>query len=181
MIQLSVDLSVMRQFIRILAVVCSFAASSVGAQDSTDYTVVVPAAMSLEALRGPAVAVHPLTTANVVLTDSRWRARSSSPTGSTVVFQTDHSFWNQEDPAFKRDAIIRLTQLQGPPQGGWTINVAQDQTNYAGGDEVATVSMSSTAAGMQMVRMEVEFITGDLPSLRTGDYLLTVIGTITQN
>ena len=98
-----------------------------------------------------------------------------------MTFQTDHAFRNLAAPAYKRDAILRLTRLQGPKKGGWTITVAQDQTDYAAGNEVATVSMSSTKDGMQIVRMEVEFITGNLATLPGGDYQLTVIGTITQN
>ena len=62
--------------------------------------------------------------------------------------------------------------------GGWTITVAQDQTDDAAGNEV---SMPSTKAGMQTVRMEVEFTTGDLVTLPGGDYQPTVIGMTTQN
>ena len=149
--------------------------------DDQNYTLKVIPFMSLEALRGPDFAEHPLTADNVVLSNSRWRARSSSSTGSTVTFETNHSFWNTTIPGNKRDAILRLTRLQGPPTGGWSIAVAQDQTNYASGDEVASVSMASVGPGMQMVRMEVEFITGNLSTLRGGNYELVVTGTITQN
>ena len=34
---------------------------------------------------------------------------------------------------------------------------------------------------MQMVHMEVEFVTGELATLRDGNYELVVTGTITQN
>lgn len=163
-----------------LSVVLLWAKQSV-AQVEFSFGVDVLPFMSLEALRGPTSAVHPLTNANVVLSDSRWRARSSSSTGSTVTFATNHSFWNTTDGATKRDAILRLTRLQGPPTGGWNIDVAQDQTDYTNGDEVATVAMSSMAPGMQMARMEVEFVTGDLNTLQNGNYELTVIGTIGQN
>lgn len=169
--------------IRMACLIVTFSAITQTAfgQNQADYSVFIPASMSLEAMRPPDSATHPMTPANVVLSDSRWRARSSSTTGSTVTFRTDHSFWNLDGSGYKRDAIVRLTRLQGPPHGNWTIDVAQDQTDYANGDEVAQVTMSSTAPGMQMVRMEVEFVTGDLSTLRGGDYQLTVIGTITQN
>lgn len=164
-----------------VATIAIFAMVPASGSDNLTYTLNAIPFMSLEALRGPAFAEHPLTSDNVVLSNSRWRARSSSNTGSTVTFETNHSFWNDAEPSVKRDAILRLTRLQGPRTGGWSIAVAEDQTNYASGDEVATVSMSSTAAGMQMVRMEVEFITGDVATLRGGNYELVVTGTITQN
>lgn len=151
------------------------------AQETSVFAVSVVPFMSLEALRGPTSADHPLTPGNVVLADSRWRARSSSATGSTVTFETSHSFWNTTDGITKRDAILRLTRLQGPPAGGWNIDVAQAQTDFGNGNEVATVIMSSTAPGMQMARLEVEFVTGDVSTLKNGSYQLTVIGTISQN
>ena len=124
----------------VVAVACLLLNSATA--DDLGFTVNVVPFMSLEAMRGPTFATHPMTPANVVLANSRWRARSSSPTGSTVTFETNHSFWNASDSSFKRDAILRLTQLQGPPTGGWSITVAEDQTNYISGDETATVSMT---------------------------------------
>lgn len=168
-----------RHILSVFAAFCTVVTST--SADDQNYTLNVIPFMSLEALRGPNFAEHPLTADNVVLSDSRWRARSSSTTGSTVTFETNHSFWNTTAPEIKRDAILRLTRLQGPPTGGWTITVAEDQTDYASGDEVASVSMASVGPGMQMVRMEVEFITGNLSTLRGGNYELVVTGTITQN
>lgn len=149
-----------RQTVKTAIAACVLLTSAKG--DDQGYTLNVVPFMSLQAMRGPDFAIHPQTPANVVLSTSRWRARSSSPTGSTVTFETNHAFRNTTDPTIKRDAVLRLTQLQVPPTGGWAIAVTEDQTNYAGGDEVTTVSMSSSGAGMQMVRMEVEFITGEL-------------------
>lgn len=165
----------------VTSVVLLWAQQGVAQQVQFSFGVNVLPFMSLEALRGPASATHPLTADNVVLADSRWRARSSSATGSTVTFATNHSFWNTTDGTTKRDAILRLTRLQGPRSGGWEIDIAQDQTDYANGDEVATVTMSSTAPGMQVARMEVEFVTGDLGTLKNGSYELIVVGTIGQN
>ena len=66
-------------------------------------------------------------------------------------------------------------------RSGWAFDTASDQTDLSSGDEIATVQISSTGPGTAIIFLEVEFVTGDLATLKGGDYQLTVTGTISEN
>lgn len=67
------------------------------------------------------------------------------------------------------------------PGSGWAFETNADQTDYAIGDEVATVQVTSETAGVALIFMNVDFITGDVSTLAGGNYEVTVTGTISQN
>lgn len=145
------------------------------------FTITVPPAMTLTALRGPQFQNHPNTAANLTFTNSVWMARTASANGSTVTFTTDHAFQNVSAPSLKRDVQLRLPFMFVSPGSGWAFDTNVDQTNYAAGDEVAMVQVSSQTAGVALIFMNVTFITGDVSTLAGGSYEVTVTGTISQN
>jgi hypothetical protein len=124
--------------------------------------------MEIRAMGGAKAATHPMTAANVTFVDERWQARTSSGTGSTVRFTTDHAFRHLTDASYKRDAQLRLKRLTGSSNSGWKFDTVTDTTNYAIGDETATVQVSCTAPGVANIWMDVTFITGSLATLKGG-------------
>lgn len=151
------------------------------AQDNTLYTVHVGPEMQLRALGGPRTATHPMTAANVTFANQNWQAKTSSGTGSTVQFQSDHAFHNPPNAIYKRDVRLQLTQISGTASSGWQFDTVADTTNYAAGDETATVEVSCRRPGNAIIKMNVIFITGNLATLMGGQYQMTVVGTISEN
>lgn len=145
------------------------------------YTLSVPPFMSLTPLRGPQFRRHPNTSANVVFNNSLWWARTASSTGSTVTFATDTPFQHTTNPRYQRDARLRLPRMFVSPGAGWQFDTQVDQTDYAAGDDIAMVQVSSTGPGVALIFLEVTFITGDVNTLPGGLYDVTVTGTISQN
>ncbi|MBL8813573.1 MAG: hypothetical protein JNM43_25635 [Planctomycetaceae bacterium] len=154
---------------------------NVSAADDTVYTVHVSPFMQIDAMTADRTATHPLTAGNVSFTNNRWFARTSSGTGSTVRFSTDHAFQHVASPSSQRDARLTLTNMVGNSSGRWQYDVVTDVTNYAAGDGTATVQVSSRAPGTAIITMRVDFLTGTASTLRQGQYQMTVIGTISEN
>ncbi|MCA9060830.1 MAG: hypothetical protein KDA85_20095, partial [Planctomycetaceae bacterium] len=134
-----------------------------------------------DALRPAAQRNHSGTTANVLLANQAWMARSNSVTGATVRLSTDQCFHHTTDSAYARDAVLRVRRLTATSASQWRIDVSTDQTDHANGDETATVQLSSRAPGDAVIYLDVTFLTGDLATLKGGDYELTVVGTISEN
>ncbi|MCA9036423.1 MAG: hypothetical protein KDA91_14915 [Planctomycetaceae bacterium] len=150
-------------------------------QDSTNYQVRIPGQIVIRALDPAIVEAHPGTNDDVVMADQRWFALSTSRSGATVRFSTDHAFHNLSNAAYKRDARIQITRIQGTRSARWGFDAPIDQTNYAAGDEVATVQVSSRGPGLVYCWLDVTFLTDDFSTMAGGDYQLTVIGTIAEN
>lgn len=148
---------------------------------SNNFVLTVPAYMELTALRGPQFQSHPGTAADLTFTNSVWWARTASASGSTVTFTTDRAFQNVADASKKRDVRLRLPFMYVSPGSGWEFETNTDQSDYAIGDEIAAVQVTSSSAGVALVFMQVTFITGDVSTLTGGTYELTVTGTISQN
>lgn len=169
------------RFVPVLILTALCASPSVSAQDSIRYRVHVAPSMEIRALGGARAKTHPMTTANVIFTDERWQAKTSSATGSTVRFTTDQAFRHLMDPSYKRDARLTLTKIVGSTGAGWQFDTVVDTTNYAVGDETATVQVSGTGPGNATIWMDVTFMTGNLTMLKAGQYQMTVVGTISEN
>lgn len=167
--------------IAVLSVLLTASEAHAQVADTANYTISINPYMELTALGADRVANHPLTPADIVFTNQTWFARTSSSTGSTIRWTTDHSFWNSADPSYRRDARLRLTRVVGSGVSGWQFDVIQDQTNTAAGDETATVQVSGRRAGNAVIWMDVTFFTGNLATLRGGNYEMTVVGTISAN
>ena len=168
-------------FISVIAIALASSDAFGQAQDSNVLTVYVPPAMSLRALRPDVNVTHPETPGNIRMTNSLWWATTASSTGSTIRFTSSTPFINQSVPSVRRDVRLTSPRLFGSGSAGWSYNVATDQTDYANGDNDAQVEITGTGPGIALIFLEVVFITGDLPSLAGGDYVTTVVGTITAN
>ncbi len=168
-------------FIFLTILLHCWCSSVVLSQDSSSYTVRVAPFMHLSAMGADRFETHPMTGANVTFSNQLWFARTSSGTGSTVRFSTDHAFHHVSSPSFKRDARLRLTRISGTASARWRFDSFDDQTNYAAGDETATVQVSCQSPGNAVIFMNVYFVTGNLATLQGGQYEMTVVGTISEN
>lgn len=157
------------------------AAPQLCAQDSTQYRLHIAPAMQLDALSPDRTSTHPMTGSDVMFSGQIWSARTTSGTGSTIRFTTDHAFWHVNSPTFKRDARLRLTRISGNSSARWRFDVANDRTDYASGNETAAVQVSCTGPGSAIITMNVQFLTGNLATLQGGQYQMTVTGTISEN
>ena len=155
--------------------------TSAAAQDDVRYRVRVSPYMQIRALNPARSATHPMTTANITFNNQQWQAVTLSGSGSTVRFTTDHAFRHATDFAYKRDARLQLTRIIGTSSARWQFDTVTDTTNYAAGDETATVQISSRGPGVANISMNVIFMTGSLATLKGGQYDMTVVGTISEN
>lgn len=175
----------MRSHLVTFAVACIFLYAPEPAagqlQEDQAYTVYIPPAMSLRALRPDQVQIHPETPGDLTFTNSVWWARTASATGSTIRFATDTPFLNVTNPGYERDVRLHTPRMFGSPWSGWAYDTPTDQTDYASGDDDAAVQISGTGPGLALIYLEVTFITGDVTTLGGGDYEVTVVGTITAN
>lgn len=169
-----------RQFLLIITLLLA-ATPKICAQDSTRYKVRIAPSMTLDALSPDRTATHPMTGSDVMFSGQMWSARTTSGTGSTIRFTTDTAFRHVNSPGFKRDARLRLTRISGNSSARWRFDVADDRTDYASGDENASVQVSCTGPGSATITMNVLFLTGNLATLQGGQYRMTVTGTISEN
>ena len=125
--------------------------------------------------------MHPGTISDLLMTNSLWWARTASGSGSTVTLFTDQAFQNVGNADYKRDVGLRIPRMYVSPGSGWTYARTADQTDYAAGDEVASVQVSSESTGTALILLQVTFVTGDVSTLAGGRYEVTVTGTISEN
>ena len=160
---------------------CASAPIAMTANDNAVYKVHIAPDMQLRALGPARTTTHPMTAGNVSFNNQLWSARTSSATGSTVTFSSDHAFHNQSDVNYKRDARLQLTRIVGTSSSGWQFDTVTDTTNYAAADETATVQVSCRRPGNATIWLNVSFLTGNLATLKGGQYQMTVVGTISEN
>ena len=145
------------------------------------YTVRVPTRVMIAAPSGTASVTHSGTEADEAIAPQRWTVNQNSPAGAVVTFRTEHAFTSTMVPLVKRDARLDLALDTAQSASGWMISVPSDQTDYASAFEVAEVQAASTAPGRAAFDLTVTFLTGDIITLASGDYVTTVTGTITAN
>lgn len=122
--------------------------------------------------------------ADVVFPVGTWEAVTSSPTGATLTLAVNTAFRNTQGlETFKRDCELGLALNATPPTTGsnWTVTAASDVTDYAGGDETASVEAVSDNPGRVWIDLTVTFKTLEYDELSEGNYVTQVTGTITAN
>lgn len=157
--------------------------SPAAAQQSASmvYMVRVPPRMTIAAPSGMESITHSGTDADQVFATQRWTVDQNSPAGAVVTFNTEDAFTSTITPSLKRDARLDLVIGSSESNSGWTVSLPSDQTNYASASEVAKVQAASSAPGSAAFDLTVTFLTGDIVTLASGDYMTTVTGTITAN
>lgn len=174
------------RFIRlqILALGCvaalSHPAANAQSTDSQIFTVRVPQNISITA-PSDLLINHDLSDADQAFAAQAWDVRGNTAAGVTVNFTVNTPFVHQTNNTFKRDAKLSLVKGTTSGPANWTVTSSTDQTNYAGSKNNATVTATSDGSGRANMLVSVSFITGDVGSVLSGDYVTTVIGTVSAN
>jgi hypothetical protein len=148
--------------------------ASVKAQDQT-LRIRVPGLLSINASNHFEQIIHDETDGNQRFDWQYWQVVCNNAAGAVLTFETDQVFTHTTNPAFKRDVRLRLRK-SGAPR--WTITTGTDQTDYAGGDEVAVVEAETNRAADGEFRLRVTFLEEQFVNTLSGDYDMTITGTI---
>ena len=144
------------------------------------FTVTVPQALQITAPTA-ATLTHDGTSNNQTFTPQPWVVSGNATNGVTVNFGVISAFTNTTDATYKRDATLTLATGTTTGPATWNITTATATTNYATSNEVATVTAKSNGLGQANMLLTVSFVTGNFTSLKAGNYLTTVTGTIAAN
>jgi hypothetical protein len=152
--------------------------------DQQRFEVYVPPRLSgLVNVEGPPSVriVHDGTDNNQAFAPQHWDIGSNARRGAQLSLTTLTAFRrNGSVLGVRRDARLNLALLRADSGSNWAVTTPTAQTNYRAGvlGEIATVRAESFGAGDATFDLRVQFITEDSATLPQGDYLLTVVGTI---
>ena len=172
------------RMIRLLCMIAAWTAPlSVRAESTArqSFLVHVPPRVSITAPPVAARATLLPDQTQVQFTPQAWNIVANSPSGATVQFVTEHSFHNLDDSNIRRDAQLDLWVMSQSQSGAWSVTQSQAVTAHQAGDESASVQVHSVKPGSAVLGLTVTFLQGDALSTPGGDYLTTVVGTITAN
>lgn len=108
-----------------------------------------------------------------------WQVGANTHAGAVIVFQTEGAFQFVGDPTVQRDARLDLSVVSHQGPGQWIVTRASDATNYRQGADQAQVAVRSNQSGSAEIGLSVTFLADDEANLPGGDYVTTVVGTIT--
>lgn len=145
------------------------------------FLVRVPQRMSIKAPAGGANADLPPDETQVQVPQQLWDISANTHSGATVQFATEQSFHNLDDDSIRRDAQLNVSIISQSRAGAWTVTQSEDVTAHQIGEESAAVQVRSAQAGAAVIGLTVTFLEGDALSTPGGDYVTTVVGTITAN
>lgn len=155
-------------------------ASSAEAQvtDNQMFRVTVESLMSIQAPSALVSKIHDETDNDQAFPLQRWLVTANNPIGATAVFTTDQCFVNKDDNSYKRNASLSLAVFSG---SAWTVPplTATATTDYVGGTEVVSVAAESSTAGSAAFDLGVTLVEETFADLASGDYELTITGTLT--
>lgn len=156
-------------------------AAAVAQQSATQkFTVTVPTNISITA-PADATLTHDESDNDQTFAAQQWQVFGNGQAGVSVTFSTATPFIHTTLPSFERDAELGLALNSNTGPAAWSIDTATDVTDYANGDDVATVAASSDGVGRGTFDLSVKFITDTFGSFASGDYETTVTGTVTSN
>lgn len=145
------------------------------------FLVSVPPRVTIQAPPAGANAELPPDQAQVQVSQQVWDISANTQSGATVQFATEQSFHNLDDDSIRRDAQLNVSIVSQSQPGAWTVTHSQAVTDHQVGDESATVQVRSARSGSAEIGLTVTFLQGNALSTPGGDYMTTVVGTITAN
>ena len=164
--------------IAVLSIPCLLPAESTSRQA---FLVHVPPRLSIKAPLLAAQAELAPDQTQVEFSPQAWDIAANSPAGATVQFATEHCFHNLNDPTIRRDAQLKVSIVSQSPSAAWMVTQAQSETEYQLGQEAAAVQVRSMKPGSAVLGLTVTFLNGNGVATPGGDYVTTVVGTITSN
>ncbi len=145
------------------------------------FLVRVPPRLTIQAPPAEAIANLSPDEAQVQVPQQVWDISSNTSSGATVQFATEQSFHNLDDDSIRRDAQLNVSIVSQSRAGAWTVTKSEDATAHQIGEESASVQVRSALAGSAVIGLTVTFLQGNDLSTPGGDYVTTVVGTITAN
>jgi hypothetical protein len=118
---------------------------------------------------------------NQVFAGQRYTVSANSIRGANVSFSADRAFTNTVDPLLKRDVRLDLAIASSDGPASWALQILRDQTNYAAGDEVATVKAASQRPGNAAFELTITVIMDSDSHLAEGDYEMNIAVSLTAN
>lgn len=151
-------------------------------QNTQTFTVEVASALTLTAPED-AVIAHNENDANQAFEPSSWGVTCNNAAGATVNFTTDAVFQNG---ATERDltmtvSVISTDDVSGTPVWTATPALTTFSSDYANSSVAGQVQAASTGAGNATLGLSMIFVDNDYSLLPSGNYTVTVTGTITAN
>lgn len=167
--------------VAICAMVCTAKTATAQTTGSQQFTVIVPTSISITPPNEAVEITHDLSDDPQTFPPQAWLVKGNVGSGVNVSFTATTPFIHAGNLSSKRD--LQLDVAVGTSQGPaiWTVGTATASTNYAGGENTATVSVSSNAAGRATLDLTVNFITDDFGTFANGAYVSTVVGTVAAN
>lgn len=145
------------------------------------FIVNIPRRLTITAPQVAAQAEMEQNAVQVTLPAQRWSIASNTRDGATVRLSTLHSFHHQDDATIRRDAELEV-QIQSQSQAGaWSVSKSSATTDHLAGEEEASVELRSTGPGTADIGLKVTMRSSSDQFTPTGDYVTTVVGTITAN
>lgn len=117
----------------------------------------------------------------VALPSQLWTVASNARDGATVRLSTLQSFHNLADDTIRRDAELEVRIQNQTESGAWSVSTSSATTDHLRGQEEASVELRSTGPGTAEIRLNVTMRSSEDQFTPSGDYVTTVVGTITAN
>lgn len=151
-------------------------------QTTQTFTVEVASALTLIAPADATIS-HDETDSSQSFGVSGWGVTCNNAAGATVDFTTSAVFANG---ATNRDLTMSASVVSSDIVGGnpvWTVtpSLATYSSDYANGNVTGQVQAVSSGAGNATLGLAMVFVDNDFSVLPSGNYSVTVTGTITAN
>lgn len=156
-----------------------------GASDSQTFTVSIPKRVTITAPTPTVVKIlttSQLTGSDVVFATQTWNVKANTRTGVKVDFDT-LPFNNTTHSGYKQNAKldVALGSITGP--AAWTRLSAAGPatTDFTAASPGVRISYSSNRNGNSDFVVSMTFVAPDLSVVMEGDYVTSVVGTVTEN
>lgn len=147
---------------------------------SQSFRVVVPSSLAIVAPAGQ-IMTHDQTDTNQTFGRQRWTVKGNVSNGVAVTFSTTNPFTHETNGTMRRDAQLSLELAGTSGPANWTVTTPADATNIASSDGDATVAATSNGVGKANFDLMITFVTGEFGTFASGNYNLTVVGTVAAN
>ena len=145
------------------------------------FIVNIPKRLTITAPPAAAQAEMDQNAVQVTLPAQLWSVANNAQGGATVQLSTLQSFHNLDDDTIRRDAELEVQILNQSQARAWSVSKPSAMTDHLTGQEEARVELRSTGPGTADISLKVTMRSSADQFTPTGDYVTTVVGTITAN
>lgn len=154
-------------------------ASTVFGQNADQtYKVVVPQSIAITSPSAVQL-THDQTDNKQVFPAQAWVVRGNNRNGVDVKLEVATPFVHTQDSSFKVDAEMALSIASTQGAATWSVTKPTDKTNVASNDNDAFVTATSNGVGRANLSLSVTFAAKEWGTYASGEYVTTVVGTVT--